>query len=142
MSRCNVPPSWHKSRELKPGWRQKRLISYYTIISPIISILGLILCSVWINFNKYILIKYESPEYKTFGIHCILRSRAWNYSTLHVLPLFLLIYQISFIPRPFLISFLLPSWPAIQSYRPHLEERDPIWGDDWSHSPFIRRSPS
>ena len=31
---------------------------------------------------------------------------------------------------------------AVQSYRPHLEERDPIWGDDWSHSPFIRRSPS
>ena len=28
------------------------------------------------------------------------------------------------------------------SYRPHLEERDPIWGDDWLHSPFIRRSPS
>ena len=22
------------------------------------------------------------------------------------------------------------------------EERDPIWGDDWSHSPFIRWSPS
>ena len=26
--------------------------------------------------------------------------------------------------------------------RPHLEERDPICGDDWSHSPFIRMSPS
>ena len=33
-------------------------------------------------------------------------------------------------PRHFLISFLLPSWRAVRSYRPHLEERDPIWGDD------------
>ena len=46
------------------------------------------------------------------------------------------------LPRPLLISFLFPSWRAVRSYRPHLEERDPIWGDDWSHSPFIRRSPS
>ena len=30
-------------------------------------------------------------------------------------------------PRPFLISFLLSSWRAVRSYRPHLEERDPIW---------------
>ena len=44
--------------------------------------------------------------------------------------------------RPLLISFLLPSWRALRSYWPHLEERDPIWGDDCSHSPFIRRSPS
>ena len=28
----------------------------------------------------------------------------------------------------------------MRSYRPHLEERDPISGDDWSHSPFIRLS--
>ena len=40
------------------------------------------------------------------------------------------------------LSFFLPSWRAVQFYRPHLEVRDPIWGDDWSHSPFIRRSPS
>ena len=45
-------------------------------------------------------------------------------------------------PRAFLNSFLRPSWRAVRSYRPHLEERDPIWGDDWPHSPFIRRSPS
>ena len=38
--------------------------------------------------------------------------------------------------------FLLPSWRNLRSYRHHLEEWDPIWGDDWSHSPFIRRSPS
>ena len=38
-------------------------------------------------------------------------------------------------------SFLLPSWPAVRSW-PHLEVRDPIWGDDWLHSPFIRWSPS
>ena len=42
----------------------------------------------------------------------------------------------------FLNSFLLPLWRAVRSYGPHLEERDPIWGDAWSHSPFIRRSPS
>ena len=44
--------------------------------------------------------------------------------------------------RPFLISFLFPSWRAVRSYRPHLEERDPVWGNDWSHSPFIWRSSS
>ena len=36
----------------------------------------------------------------------------------------------------------LPSWCPVRSYRPHLEERDPIWGDDWLYSPFIRQSPS
>ena len=30
------------------------------------------------------------------------------------------------IPRPFIISFLLPSWRAVRSYRPHLKKRDPI----------------
>ena len=45
-------------------------------------------------------------------------------------------------PHPFLLSFLLPSWRAVRSNRSHLEEWDPIWGDDWSHSPFILRSPS
>ena len=44
--------------------------------------------------------------------------------------------------RHFCISFLLPSWRAVRSYRPHLEDKDPIWGDDSSHSPFIRWSPS
>ena len=43
---------------------------------------------------------------------------------------------------PVLISFLLPPWRTKRSYRPHLEEREPIWCDDWSHSPFIGRSPS
>ena len=42
----------------------------------------------------------------------------------------------------FLLSFLLSSWRAVRSYQPHLEGRDAIWGDDWSYSPFIRRSPS
>ena len=37
---------------------------------------------------------------------------------------------------------LLPSWRAVRSYWPHLEERDSIWGNDCSHSPFIRWSPS
>ena len=46
------------------------------------------------------------------------------------------------LPRPLLSSFLLPSWRNMRSNRPHLEERDPIWGDNWSHSPFIRLSPS
>ena len=41
-------------------------------------------------------------------------------------------------PRP----NLFPSWRAVRSYRPQLEEREPIWDDDWSHSPFIRLSPS
>ena len=36
-------------------------------------------------------------------------------------------------------TFLLSPWRAVRSY---LEERDPIWGEDWSHSLFIRRSPS
>jgi hypothetical protein len=30
----------------------------------------------------------------------------------------------------------------VRSYRPHLEEKDPIWDDDRSHSRTIRRSPS
>ena len=46
------------------------------------------------------------------------------------------------LPHPFLLSFLLPSRRVVRCYRPHLEEKDPIWGDDWSHSPFIERSPS
>ena len=49
---------------------------------------------------------------------------------------------LGFTPRPFLMPFLLPSWRAVWSYRPHLEERDPIWDDGLSHSLFIRRSPS
>jgi hypothetical protein len=40
---------------------------------------------------------------------------------------------------PFLLSFFSPSWRAMGSYRPHLEERDPICGYD---NPFIGRSPS
>ena len=40
----------------------------------------------------------------------------------------------------FLLFFLLPPWRAVRSYWLHLEVRDPIWGDDRSHSPFIRRS--
>ena len=35
--------------------------------------------------------------------------------------------------------FLPPSWHTVWSYRPHLELRDPIWGDDCSHS-LHRRS--
>ena len=46
------------------------------------------------------------------------------------------------LPCPFLLSFLLTSWRAVRSYRPHLEERDLIWGDDWSHNSFFRRSPN
>ena len=42
----------------------------------------------------------------------------------------------------FLHSLLLSSWYAVRSYRFHLEVRDPIWGDDCSHSPFNRRFPS
>ena len=44
--------------------------------------------------------------------------------------------------RPFLLSRLLPSWRVVWSYRSHLEERDPIWDNDWSHCRFIRRFPS
>ena len=49
--------------------------------------------------------------------------------------------EIFYPPCPFLLSFLLLSWRALRSYRPHLETKDPIWGDDWSHS-LHRRSPS
>ena len=42
---------------------------------------------------------------------------------------------------PFLLSFLLPLRHAVRAYWPHLEESDPIWSDDWSHS-VHRRSPS
>ena len=35
---------------------------------------------------------------------------------------------------PFPHSFLLPSWRAVWSYRPHLDVRYTIWGDDWSYS--------
>ena len=48
----------------------------------------------------------------------------------------------TFLPHPFPHSCLLPSWRVVWSYRPHLEEKNPIWVNDWSHSPFIRRSPS
>ena len=54
-------------------------------------------------------------------------------------------YTVSYVflkMNPFPLFFLFPSWCAVRSYRPHLEERDPIWGDDWSHIPFIGRSPS
>ena len=34
-------------------------------------------------------------------------------------------------PRPFLLSSILPFWLAMRSYRPHLEERDSIWDNDW-----------
>ena len=40
------------------------------------------------------------------------------------------------------LSFLLPFWLLVRFHWPHLEERGHIWGDDWSHSPFIRPSPS
>ena len=45
-----------------------------------------------------------------------------------------------FIPYP-ILYFLRPCWCVVWSYRPNLEENYPIWGNDWSHSPFIRRSP-
>ena len=45
-------------------------------------------------------------------------------------------------PCPFVLSFHLPPWRVVRSYRPHLNERDPIWDNDWSDSPFIRRSPN
>ena len=44
--------------------------------------------------------------------------------------------------HPFPASCLLPSWHAVRSDWPQLDEKDPIWGDDWLHSSFIRRSPS
>ena len=31
-------------------------------------------------------------------------------------------------------KFSIPFLTAVQSYRPHSEGKDPIWGDDWSHS--------
>ena len=40
------------------------------------------------------------------------------------------------------VFFLIPNFSLHDVLCDHLEERDPIWGDDWSHSPFIRRSPS
>ena len=40
-------------------------------------------------------------------------------------------------------SFLaFPFLSCSRSYQPHFEEWEPIWGDDWLHSPFIRWSPS
>ena len=33
--------------------------------------------------------------------------------------------------------FFCTWWRAVLSYRPNLEEIDPIWSDDWSHNPFI-----
>ena len=42
----------------------------------------------------------------------------------------------------FLLFFILPSWCAVRPNRPHLGLRDPIWGDDCSHNPLIRRSPT
>ena len=44
-------------------------------------------------------------------------------------------------PTPSFPSFILHSWWAVRSYWPHLEVRDPIWNDEWSHSPH-RLSPS
>ena len=40
----------------------------------------------------------------------------------------------TFPPYPFLLSFLFHASRAVRSYRYHLEVRDPIWGDYWSHS--------
>ena len=34
------------------------------------------------------------------------------------------------------------AWRVVRSYWRHLEEIDPIWGDDLTHSPFIRRPSS
>ena len=42
---------------------------------------------------------------------------------------------------PFILSFLLHSRRALWTYWHHLVVRDPVWGNDWSHSLFIRRSP-
>ena len=41
-------------------------------------------------------------------------------------------------PRPLLLSFLSPFWRIVRSYRPHLEVRELIWGDDWSYSLYPR----
>ena len=38
--------------------------------------------------------------------------------------------------RPFFNSFHLPSWRAVRSNRPNLEEMDLMWGDDWSQNPL------
>ena len=44
-------------------------------------------------------------------------------------------FRLSFlILCPFLLSFFLPFWPAVLSYRSHLDVRDPIWGDHWSYN--------
>ena len=42
--------------------------------------------------------------------------------------------DIQILPRPFLLSFLLPFWRTVRSYPPYLEASDPICGDDWSQS--------
>ena len=47
--------------------------------------------------------------------------------------------EITSVPRPFLISFILPSWRAVRSYQHHFEERGPIWGNDWSQKPHHQR---
>ena len=67
-------------------------------------------------------------------------SKLLSFSIPHAPMLFLSIYNINC--QDCNMAFLLPSWCAVRSYRPHLEERDPIWGGHWSHSPYIRRSPS
>ena len=41
--------------------------------------------------------------------------------------------HIKILIRPFLVFFFLPFWRAVRSYWPHLDIRDPIWGDDRSH---------
>ena len=38
------------------------------------------------------------------------------------------------------LTFLLPFGRTVRSYRPHLEERDPIRGDKWSHRAFAQLS--
>jgi hypothetical protein len=63
---------------------------------------------------------------------------------LYFFPSFLLSFfpsfLLSFFPS-FLPSLLLPFWPAVRSYRLHLEIRDLVWGDNCSHS-LHRRSPN
>ena len=44
-------------------------------------------------------------------------------------------HEIPHSPRSFLICFLLPFWCAVWPYWPNLEEREPIWGNNWLHSP-------